>query len=100
VTRTALVEAAQAVGVMAMAVQDAADIAADPFLRERAFFVEVEHPELGVRFADTALPFLVDGRRVAPARRPPLLGEHTDDVLGWAGLSVADVTKLRHAGVC
>jgi crotonobetainyl-CoA:carnitine CoA-transferase CaiB-like acyl-CoA transferase len=100
VTRASLVEAAQAVGVMAMAVQDAADIAADPFLRERAFFVEVEHPGLGVRLTDAALPFLVEGRRVALARRPPLLSEHTDEVLGWAGLNVAEVANLRQAGVC
>jgi crotonobetainyl-CoA:carnitine CoA-transferase CaiB-like acyl-CoA transferase len=33
------------------------------------------------------------------ARRPPLLGEHTDDVLAECGLATAEIDELRNAGL-
>ena len=31
-------------------------------------------------------------------QRSPLLGEHTDEVLGWLGLGEADIKKLHDEG--
>ena len=42
----------QAAGVPAAAVNDARDLANDPQLKERGFFVELEHPVLGLTRAD------------------------------------------------
>jgi benzylsuccinate CoA-transferase BbsE subunit len=97
VTRAQVLETAQSLGVISMPVQDAADIAGDPFLRDRAFFVDLEHPELGTMLSDAALPFLFNGRRAAPGRRPPLLGEHTEEVLGWAGYARGEIEAMQRA---
>ncbi len=60
-----------------------AEFAANPHLRQRGFFAEVDHPAAG-RVTHLASPVLtVNGR--APTRRPaPQLGEHDDEVLGAA----------------
>jgi crotonobetainyl-CoA:carnitine CoA-transferase CaiB-like acyl-CoA transferase len=41
----------------------------------------------------------VDGRPVGPARRPPQLGEHVDEVLAEAGYTAAEIADLRAQGV-
>lgn len=43
-------------------------------------------------------PFHVDGEAVGPTIRPPLLGEHTDDVLGTLGYSTKDIESFRSEG--
>ncbi len=88
------------------------ELLAWPALREAGFWREVEHPVLG-RHPLPAAPFAVDGDRGA-ARRAPLLGEHTAEVLGdlargsrrtdsapaadarplLAGLRVLDLTQI------
>jgi crotonobetainyl-CoA:carnitine CoA-transferase CaiB-like acyl-CoA transferase len=45
-------EKLQSAGVPAAAVNDARDLANDPHLNERGFFIELEHPVLGLRRAD------------------------------------------------
>ncbi|MBR8742366.1 CaiB/BaiF CoA-transferase family protein [Nocardiopsis sp. MG754419] len=41
----------------------------------------------------------VDGSALGPDRSPPLLGEHTDQILGESGFDQDDVDALREAGV-
>jgi crotonobetainyl-CoA:carnitine CoA-transferase CaiB-like acyl-CoA transferase len=41
----------------------------------------------------------VDGRPVGPARRPPQLGEHVDEILAEAGYTAAEIADLRAEGV-
>jgi crotonobetainyl-CoA:carnitine CoA-transferase CaiB-like acyl-CoA transferase len=41
----------------------------------------------------------VDGRPVGPARQPPRLGEHVDEVLTEAGYTAAQIADLRAEGV-
>lgn len=40
----------------------------------------------------------VDGQALAPTLPPPLLGQHTDAILGELGYSSADAAELRAAG--
>jgi benzylsuccinate CoA-transferase BbsF subunit len=70
----------QGAGIPAGVVEDARHLLeCDAQLRHRAYFQTIDHPEMGpTRF--TSPPYLVDGERVE-LRRPPLLGEHTDEVL-------------------
>ncbi len=74
------------------------DLFTDPAIRTRGFFVECEHPELG-RFEMPGRPFVMSASPWALRRPAPLLGQHTDEVLGQAGYSEADIAGLRAAGV-
>jgi benzylsuccinate CoA-transferase BbsF subunit len=71
---------------------------ADRQLAHRGYWQTVDHPEIGEsRF--TSPPFLLDGERIE-LRRPPLLGEHSEDVLtGLLGYSPERVKALRAEGV-
>jgi crotonobetainyl-CoA:carnitine CoA-transferase CaiB-like acyl-CoA transferase len=63
----------------------------------RAATVSVEHPTAG-ELALVASPIRVDGPLPAPAP-PPLLGEHTGEVLGELGRSGAEIEELAERGV-
>jgi crotonobetainyl-CoA:carnitine CoA-transferase CaiB-like acyl-CoA transferase len=52
----------------------------DPHLRARGHFVALEHPEAGRTAEYPGAPFLAHGSPWTMTRRPPLLGEHTEEV--------------------
>lgn len=60
--------------------------------------VSLEHPALG-RVDQVGLPFELAATPASIRTAPPLLGEHTDEVLAEAGYSPAEVDRLRSAGV-
>ena len=62
----------------------------------RGFPVEVEQRELGRRVRYPGAPYSFEKSRWAISRAAPHLGEHTDEVLGEAGI---DAERLRRAGV-
>lgn len=70
----------------------------DPQLRHRGYWQTVDHPEIGeARF--TSPPFLLDGERVS-LKRPPLIGEHTEEVLAEVlGYAPERISALRAEGV-
>ena len=63
------------------------EVVADPHFRARGFPTEVEHPELGRSFTYPGAPYQFRGSPWAIRRRPPLVGEHTDEVLVEIGLA-------------
>jgi crotonobetainyl-CoA:carnitine CoA-transferase CaiB-like acyl-CoA transferase len=68
----------------------------DPHLHDRGFWVPVYHPEIGREFLYAGAPFIAPGCPWGFARRPPLLGEHTGEVLRDAGLdSFGDCSRRR-----
>lgn len=74
------------------------EVAADPHLRERSYFVEIDHPEAGKQVCP-GLPFKVAGQTkgVSP---PPLLGEHNEEIfVRRMGFSEAQLSGLRKDGV-
>jgi crotonobetainyl-CoA:carnitine CoA-transferase CaiB-like acyl-CoA transferase len=86
-------EALQRAGVAATAVLDAAGLLDDPQLRHRGFFVDIDHPEIGVtasagipvRFSETQLHY----------GSAPLLGQHNREVLtGLVGLEAEEFEQL------
>ena len=76
------------------------DIVDDPHLRDRGFFVEVEHPELGKRFTYPGAPYIFHGTPWRVRRRAPLLGE--DNVAVYRremGMDLATLNALSETGV-
>jgi crotonobetainyl-CoA:carnitine CoA-transferase CaiB-like acyl-CoA transferase len=90
----------QAAGVSAAPVYDGDDIRADAHLLARGAIVTVEHPEIGPE-RHAGNPIRLSRTPLVTAGPAPLLGQHTDAVLGrWLGLDAVEVAQLRDAGVC
>ena len=72
----------------------------DPHLRDRDFFVEVEHEDIGTRFEYAGAPYLLSDSPWQIRRRAPLLGEHNRDVyVGELGLSSDELSALTESRV-
>jgi formyl-CoA transferase len=69
----------------------------DKTLAELGSVVEVPHPERGT-FKTVGCPLKLSDSPVE-IERPPLLGEHNDEVLAELGYGEADLDKFRAAGV-
>ena len=84
-TPRAAMEKLQSAGVPAAAVSDASDLANDPQLNQRGFFVELEHPVPGLRRAD-GNPIRLSTTPPQYRKAAPLLGEDNRrvfiDILG------------------
>jgi crotonobetainyl-CoA:carnitine CoA-transferase CaiB-like acyl-CoA transferase len=65
---------------------------------ELGMSVEVEHPALGV-LRQVGIPIRFESTPGAIRTPPPLLGEHTDEVLGEIGYDAAAIAELRGRGV-
>jgi len=86
-------------GVAAGVVQSASDLAQDPQLSERGFFIELDHPELGKTVSD-ATPIRLSDTPARYSRAAPLLGQDNENVYGeLLGLSEAELTGLKKQGV-
>jgi crotonobetainyl-CoA:carnitine CoA-transferase CaiB-like acyl-CoA transferase len=70
-------EKLQAAGVPASVVENAADIYADPQLRQRNLFWKMQHPEMG-EFTHLGQGFSLSKTPAQAIRPSPLLGEHTE----------------------
>jgi formyl-CoA transferase/CoA:oxalate CoA-transferase len=92
------VERLNAAGVPAGPVLDVAEVFADPQVLAREMLVELPHPELGT-FRTTGLPVKLSRTPGRIERRPPLHGEHADEVLLECGLARSEILALRRAGV-
>ena len=60
--------------------------------------VGAPHPRLP-DYRSLGLPVRWDGRRPGVRRVPPLLGEHSADVLTWLGYTLDDVRNLKRQGL-
>lgn len=84
-------------GVPCGACQDTGEVLADPHLRERGMIVEMEYPPRGT-FQTVGLPMKLSASP-PDYTRPPMLGEHTESVLGeLLGISKDEVRKLKEKG--
>jgi crotonobetainyl-CoA:carnitine CoA-transferase CaiB-like acyl-CoA transferase len=98
-TRAQWAEALEAAGVPCGPINDVAQVFADPQVVARKLRVEVPHPLAGtvplvrnpIRLSETPIPHEVP---------PPLLGEHTREVLARvAGLSEREIDELAAKGI-
>ncbi|AKC70076.1 formyl-CoA transferase [Pandoraea oxalativorans] len=72
------------------------EIAEDMSLRETGTIVEVDHPKRG-KYLTVGNPIKLSDSPTH-VERSPLLGEHTDDVLGEFGYSPQQIAALREVG--
>ena len=79
-------------------VLDFAEVFDDPQVRHNHMQVELEHPTLGA-LPVTGSPIRVDGHPAIAADAPPVLGEHTLQVLTELGATSAHIEELRLAGL-
>ena len=68
----------------------------NPFATAIGMVRPLPHP-VRPDFRVLANPIKLDGERL-PSRRAPRLGEHTDEILGDAGLTAAEIEALKSSG--
>jgi crotonobetainyl-CoA:carnitine CoA-transferase CaiB-like acyl-CoA transferase len=96
-TVTHWLEQLEKAGVPCGPVNDFAHVFADPQVKSRGMEVKTEHPfEPQLSLIRNALTF--SETPVKDYRAPPLLGEHTREVLGGLGYDEAKIAGLRERG--
>ena len=86
--------------IMIGAINNSEDLANHPQLEARSFFEEAWHGELGEKVTYCGPTLKASETPLTLRRRPPLIGEHNEEVYQQElGLSVEELTALRHAGV-
>jgi crotonobetainyl-CoA:carnitine CoA-transferase CaiB-like acyl-CoA transferase len=91
-------DALAGVGVPCSPINSIAQLLEHPHTRASGVIVEYDHASAG-RLKAVGHPVLIDGEERRAGSPPPLLGQHTDDVLSELGLSAASIDELRSAGV-
>jgi crotonobetainyl-CoA:carnitine CoA-transferase CaiB-like acyl-CoA transferase len=96
-TRGDWLAALEAAKVPSGPINDLADVFADPHVQAREMTVQLPHPLAG-QVNLVASPMKFSGTPVQYRRPPPLLGEHTAEVLREFGIDDAELAGLRRAG--
>ena len=96
--RAGLVEALDGVGVPCGPINRVPEAFADPQIRHRGMQIEIDHPLAG-KVPQVASPMRFTNAPLAHDRAPPLLGEHSDEILRGIGLDEAQILRLRQDGV-
>ena len=90
--------ALEAAKVPCGAINNLEEVFADPHVLERHMVVDMPHPLVdSIRLV--ASPINLSATPVQYLRAPPMLGQHTDEVLSAAGWSAARIAVLRKNGV-
>ena len=92
------VELLNRAGVPTGPVLDLGQVFSDPQVLARQMLVTLPHPELGT-FKTTGLPVKLSDTPGAIDRRPPLHGEHGEEILREAGFAAEEIEALRASGV-
>jgi crotonobetainyl-CoA:carnitine CoA-transferase CaiB-like acyl-CoA transferase len=85
-------------GVPCQPVQSLSQVVADPQVAARGTIGEHDHPRAG-RYRAVRAPWRLGSSGRGPERVPPLLGEHTAEVLREAGLAPEEIDELMRRDV-
>ncbi|MFD2366219.1 CaiB/BaiF CoA transferase family protein [Pseudoduganella sp. GCM10020061] len=98
-TRDEWIDLLEAVGVPCGPINDLHDVFENPQVKARAVAIEMPHPAAG-KVKLVRSPMKLSATPAESDRPPPLLGEHTDEVLREIlGRSADDIASLRERGV-
>ncbi len=96
-TKWEITEKAQKLRLAFAPILSPGELPDDPQIKAREFFVKTEHPEM----KEVTYPGAPAKLSESPWKegRAPLLGEHTQEVLGSIGLSENDIKGLQEKGI-
>jgi formyl-CoA transferase len=91
-------QALLAVGVPSGPVNSVADVFDDPQVLARQMLIELQHPTIGT-MKQAGFPYKLSQTPAEARRHPPLLGEHTDELLRQLfGMGTEEIARLRQEG--
>lgn len=96
-TTSEWVAALEEAGVPSGPIYLLSDLFDDPQVRHRRMMAEVEHPKAG-RIRQTGVPVALSATPGRIAAAPPVLGEHTEAILGELGYPPDAIAALRADG--
>ncbi|MEK7863700.1 MAG: CaiB/BaiF CoA-transferase family protein [Chloroflexota bacterium] len=73
------------------------EVFADPVVRHLGLIAEMDHPTAG-RVQAPGIPVRMSGTPPSVRSHPPVLGEHTDEVLTELGYTSEDIARMRGEG--
>jgi crotonobetainyl-CoA:carnitine CoA-transferase CaiB-like acyl-CoA transferase len=93
------VELLEAAGVPNGPINDVAEVFEEPQVKARGVKVDLDHPVAG-KLPSVASPMRFSATPLEHRLAPPVLGQHTEEVLrGLLGLREADIARLRADGI-
>ena len=75
------------------------DLVHDKNLGERDFWMQIDHPELGIKMPYPRQFAKMSEKPIMTRSRAPLPGEHNNEIYGEIGLTGQNLDDLRHKGV-
>jgi crotonobetainyl-CoA:carnitine CoA-transferase CaiB-like acyl-CoA transferase len=78
-------------------ISDLGEVFTDPVVRHLGLIAETDHPVAG-KVRAPGIPVRMSATPPSVRRHPPVLGEHTDEVLAEAGFAPDEIAKLRKDG--